>query len=61
MLIWTNLMIFAITYVIEVGCFKIFILQLRLRLIFCKHERAWNSFQAAVFAEYFDKIISFGI
>ena len=58
-LTWTDFERFAITYLIEIACFKNFIFQWKLCLILCKHKRAWNCFQATVFVELFDEIFCF--
>ena len=52
MLIWTNFDSFAITYVIQVDCFKEFL---------ANTKGSGTSFQIEFFVEFFDEIICFGI
>ena len=53
MRIQTNFDSFAITYLIQVDCFKNFIFQQRLWLILCKHKRAQNCFLGLNFCKIF--------
>ena len=59
MLTWTNFDSFAITYLMQVDCFKNFIFQQKLYLILCKYKRASNQFQDSVLVEFFYEIFSF--
>ena len=56
MLILANVDSFAIKYLVEASCLKIFIFQRRLALILPKHKGSGSSFQIAVLVKNFYEI-----